>query len=260
MVYFYQTPELWRYYLLLFVPQVLIALIVYLITFVLVYPWYSFLSIITLGPLGIFGAWLGVLSMSGFISQFIISFLLMPYIQQITFDLVLCKEFPNNKTLQAKLKNIKKVPYLVKCGYLFTAIPSNLVLCYVILKTILMFIVGLLPYIGWTAVFLQAPSKGLQSHARYFILRGYELSDIKKAYRDNPGGYVGFGVMSFLLESIPVINVFFMFTNNVGATLWVIDIEHERLKKKILPPSGTENIIVETTIAHHVPDNVGSSI
>lgn len=34
-----------------------------------------------------------------------------------------------------------------------------------------------------------------------------------------------FGVTAFLLEMIPFINLFFVFTNTVGAALWAADLE-----------------------------------
>lgn len=39
------------------------------------------------------------------------------------------------------------------------------------------------------------------------------------------GPYTGFGIVATLLEMVPVLGIFFTFTNTVGAALWAADLE-----------------------------------
>ena len=41
-----------------------------------------------------------------------------------------------------------------------------------------------------------------------------------------PSWFRSFGVVAVLLELIPIANIFFAFTNTVGAALWAADLEH----------------------------------
>lgn len=194
--------------------------------YVTLYPVEAFLSLLFYGPAGLISAWFTVLQQSGVISAFIVTFLLMPEIQKVAFDAVLSREYSDDVVLMAKLRRQNKVPFLARCGQVVWSLPAKLILPYTLLKTILLLIISAIPLIGpLLVIFIQAPTKGLQAHARYFSLKGYDQKQIKQIYKLNTGQYMGFGVVANFLESIPLLSVFFMFTNTVGAALWVIDIE-----------------------------------
>ena len=185
------------------------------------------------GPFGFFYAWLVVLQQSGFVSIFIVTFVLMPEIQRVAFDAVLSRECPNDVVLLGKLRRVRTVPFIVKCVGILCSVPKVLVLPYIIFKVLLMFSVSMIPLVGpLLVVLLLAPSKGIQSHVRYFALLGYDTKKIKVVYNANNGAYLGFGIAANLLESIPILSLFFMFTNTIGAAIWVSTIEINKAKTK----------------------------
>ncbi|GFP54500.1 outer spore wall protein RRT8 [Trichoderma asperellum] len=63
--------------------------------------------------------------------------------------------------------------------------------------------------------------------SKYFQLKNW--SDLQRAQWINThsGAYASFGVVATLLEMIPVVSVFFSYTNTVGAALWAADIESQ---------------------------------
>lgn len=200
--------------------------------YILVYPPFVFVSVLLYGPPGIFSAWFTILHQSGAVALFVVTVLLMPEIQKIAFDAVLSREYADNIVLQGKLRRIVKVPFFAKFGVYIFAIPTVLIVPYILLKALVMLLISTIPFVGpILVVLIQAPSRGLQAHARYFVLKAFEERQIIAIYKANTGDYMGFGLVANFLEAMPLFSVFFMFTNTIGAALWVIDIEKEESKK-----------------------------
>lgn len=251
--YFYTHSELWPFYLTIFIPQLILTLFVYLVVFIICFPIQFIVLTLIAGPFVFISTWISVIHQSIVISAFIVTFFMMPEIQRITFDAVLSKEFADDAILLARLRRIVKVPFWIKCGNFIIKIPQALTFPYVVVRAIILVLIGFIPFIGpCIVILLQAPSKGLQSHSRYFIIKGYTKPQIKSYYRENTGGYIGFGIVLLILELIPLLNVFFMFTNNLGAALWAVDLENV-LAGRV--PERNENIL---TI--RVPDGIEKSL
>ena len=93
-----------------------------------------------------------------------------------------------------------------------------------IVKRLLYLPLNFIPLIG-TALFVFARGKaeGPRFLNRYWQLKGGKAKEehVKKV----PGAYTAFGTMSVLLEMVPVVGIFFSFTNTVGAALWAAEIE-----------------------------------
>ncbi|KAG8624633.1 hypothetical protein KVT40_007700 [Elsinoe batatas] len=83
-----------------------------------------------------------------------------------------------------------------------------------------------IPIVG-TGIFilLQGKKTGPGAHARYFQLKGMNNHRKEEHVEHRRGAYTGFGVVAVLLEMVPVVGVFFAFTNVVGAALWAADME-----------------------------------
>ncbi|CCE84021.1 Piso0_004623 [Millerozyma farinosa CBS 7064] len=195
--------------------------------YIFLYPIEMIFAIIFYGPVGIITIWFSVLQQAGLVSAFIVTFLLMPEIQRVAFDAVLSRECADDVVLMGKLRRVVEVPFLVKCGQAVWALPAALILPFHMLKAIGVFIISAIPVIGpILVVLIQAPTKGLRLHARYFTLKSYDKRQIKVIYKLNRARYMAFGIVANALETIPIFSVFFMFTNTIGAALWVIDIEN----------------------------------
>ncbi|KAG2208020.1 hypothetical protein INT46_010756 [Mucor plumbeus] len=65
-------------------------------------------------------------------------------------------------------------------------------------------------------------------------LRGYKVSESYHHARDHKWNYASFGSVAFGLELIPVFNVVFLWTNIVGAALWIA--EEYKMEKGIIEP------------------------
>lgn len=205
---------------------------IYVVCYVTLFPIQAFFTIILAGPFGLISAWLTVLQQSSSISGLLVAIVLLPEVQKIVFDAVLSREFKDDVVLIGKLRRVVKVPFLIKFGYSVFIVPQMLILPVIIVRVIFFLIIGSIPVVGPLIVILvQASSKGLQSHSRYFALKGFDSRQVKAIYRENTGQYMGFGIVANLLESIPVLNIFFMFTNAIGSGLWVVSIEEKIAKK-----------------------------
>lgn len=226
--YFFTHPDLWAFYAAICIPQLIITLIVYIVFYILLYPLVATLFVVMTGPIGIFFAWWFIFGQAALASSFIVSYVLMPEIQRIAFDSILSRESADSVVLIGKLRRIAKVPFYIKCGKLFWAIPDILVLPYTIFKGILLTLIDAIPIFGWYIVtIIQAPSRALQSHARYFTLKGYDNRQVLAIYKANTGAYLGYGLVANALEHIPIFNVFFMFTNTIGSSIWAVRIERD---------------------------------
>ncbi|KAG2202983.1 hypothetical protein INT47_013199 [Mucor saturninus] len=93
---------------------------------------------------------------------------------------------------------------------------------------------------GWPTAWSQ--------HLHYDMeIKGLKVGESYKYAAKNKWHYISFGSLAFGLELIPVFNIFFMWTNIVGAALWIADEyenEHSPQKSKDIssgePSSSTD--------------------
>lgn len=83
-----------------------------------------------------------------------------------------------------------------------------------------------IPVVG-TVIFIivQGKKTGPNAHARYFQLKGMNKARREEHVEKRTGAYTGFGIVANLLEMVPVVGIFFAFTNTAGAALWAADME-----------------------------------
>ncbi|KAI0848208.1 hypothetical protein F5Y00DRAFT_239444 [Daldinia vernicosa] len=83
-----------------------------------------------------------------------------------------------------------------------------------------------IPVVG-TVIFIiiQGRTRGSSIHDRYFQLKGWTPSQQRDWLERHSAAYATFGIIATLLEMIPIVSMFFTFTNTVGAALWAADIE-----------------------------------
>ncbi|KAI9655729.1 MAG: hypothetical protein M1821_005164 [Bathelium mastoideum] len=74
-------------------------------------------------------------------------------------------------------------------------------------------------------IMLQGKRTGPSLHSRYFELKGMSRRQQEQFIEERRGAYTAFGVVATLLEMVPIVGVFFAFTNTVGAALWASDME-----------------------------------
>ena len=98
--------------------------------------------------------------------------------------------------------------------------PKALIRYFMYLPLNLIPVVGTILFVG-----MQGKRTGPFLHARYFELKGMSQKQRAEYIEERRGAYTGFGIVATLLEMVPVVGLFFAFTNNVGAALWASDME-----------------------------------
>lgn len=95
-----------------------------------------------------------------------------------------------------------------------------------VIRYIMYLPLNFIPVVG-TIVFIiiQGRGRGKSVHGRYFQLKGWSASQQKDWLERHVSPYTTFGTIATLLEMVPVVSMFFAFTNTVGAALWAADIE-----------------------------------
>merc|ERR1712032_233188 len=87
---------------------------------------------------------------------------------------------------------------------------------------------NMIPVVGTVLfVLLQGRKFGPTAHARYFQLKQMSKRDRDEFVGKRKAAYASFGVPAVLLELVPVLGIFFAFTNTVGAALWAADMEQK---------------------------------
>lgn len=83
-----------------------------------------------------------------------------------------------------------------------------------------------IPVVG-TAFFLglNGYKSGPSCHSRYFELKGYDKARRQAEIQQRRGSYTAFGIVSLLLNLIPVVSIFFTCSTAVGAALWAAELE-----------------------------------
>jgi len=85
-----------------------------------------------------------------------------------------------------------------------------------------------IPVVGTVLfVILQGKKFGPNAHSRYFQLKQMRKQQKDQFIEERSGAYTSFGVVATLLEMVPVVGLFFSFTNTVGAALWAADLEQK---------------------------------
>ncbi|KAK7537195.1 uncharacterized protein J3D65DRAFT_624723 [Phyllosticta citribraziliensis] len=95
-----------------------------------------------------------------------------------------------------------------------------------LLRSLIYLPLNLLPVIGPLLYILaQGRKRGPELHARYFQLKEWSPAERRRFVDARAGAYAGFGVAAVALELVPVVGLFFAFTNAVGAALWAAELE-----------------------------------
>ncbi|KAK8230483.1 hypothetical protein HDK90DRAFT_512618 [Phyllosticta capitalensis] len=95
-----------------------------------------------------------------------------------------------------------------------------------LMRSLIYLPLNLLPVVGPLLYLVaQGRKRGPELHARYFQLKEWSPKERRRFVEANEAAYAGFGFAATLLEIVPVVGLFFSFTNAVGAALWATDLE-----------------------------------
>lgn len=196
--------------------------------FAIIFPPQALIYTLLMGPLGVIGAWYNLILQASTLSIFIVTISLMPHIQRVAYDAVLVRECSEDVVLMGKVRRYKKLPFRTRVSEYLKAISDLSIFPFLLLKLFIFGLIYFIPFAGPFIVLLfQSSRRGVKAHGRYFRLRGFLRTDIREIHKLNRPAYMGYGIVALWLELFPFVNMFFMFTNTLGAALWAVDIERQ---------------------------------
>lgn len=153
----------------------------------------------------------------------------MGKIQEASFDSVLLRE--GNADLVKRLRTYK----VSKRGVTWFRLIRFIVLRLIpfICRELVFVAMNNIPVVGsFMVLYLRAARKGYRTQRRYYRVVGWSDHQIRQFYRAHRGDHTGFGLMAVLLELIPGLFVFFVFTDNIGMALWTVE-NHTNFSKEV---------------------------
>ncbi|KAI8376263.1 uncharacterized protein BYT42DRAFT_573992 [Radiomyces spectabilis] len=230
--YFLTHPQLWMKALCPFLLTLIVGIVSLVLSFVFLLPLQAHALINANCP-----AWLAWLVsvifvlLESAIFDLIFYALMLPIFQDVLFDATI-----KARGLQRMFDTRIPVSGLVLCC---RGVSSGLVLVYIlIIAQILILIItaplNLIPVVG-TAIscYINGWPACWGHHIHYDLeFRGFSVSDSRRWAWKNKAAYCEFGAVAVALELIPLFNLLFMWTNVVGAALWVCD-TYEKNEKVI---------------------------
>ncbi|KAI2464762.1 hypothetical protein F4781DRAFT_411925 [Annulohypoxylon bovei var. microspora] len=222
--YFTMHKSLWKPFSSRILPTLGLTLGVFASMFFFTYlPQLAVLMFIN-GPLAVFTTILLIISESSTIINVISRNFLLQDALLDTFDGTLVARnatgiVKEGRQLKSGNDPISRLGKILKSPFSkFT--PKAFIRCVMYLSLNFIPVVGTIIFI-----FVQGRSRGNAIHGRYFQLKGWSSSQQRDWLKRHTAPYTTFGTIATLLEMIPVISMFFAFTNTVGAALWAADIE-----------------------------------
>ncbi|CAK9437470.1 uncharacterized protein LODBEIA_P18480 [Lodderomyces beijingensis] len=264
-LYFWKHPKIWPLYLTVLIPQLMITMTIYSLMFIFIYPAQLVVYMLLTGPLGMVFAWYSIYWTSSTIACFLVTVTLLPYIQKVAYDAVLSRERYDIYVRISKARRIenRQLPIVRRMTKYLGRLPGLSIFPFTVPKLLVLFFVGMIPVIGpFVVIFFRASSKGLRAHDRYYKMRGLSTQEINASYKQNKPVYMAFGLAALLLEMIPVFNIFFMFTNNIGAALWAVDLdknEEEYAERNYLVPQQKKQATKLAQLVPNEPNTVVST-
>ncbi|CCH40520.1 putative membrane protein [Wickerhamomyces ciferrii] len=154
--------------------------------------------------------------------------------QQLLFDAVLSKRGFDDVVVRGKLFRSVKVPLLTQIERWLLDLPHNSIEYPLwMISALLSIIFTFVPLVGpIVLVFVNAPNRGYNFHSRYYELKGIDTRQRLGFYSSRRLEYFTFGIMTGVLQQIPFISTFFVFTSVTGAALWAAEFENQFAKRR----------------------------
>lgn len=209
------------------IPQAIIYIIVFIVSFMSLYLIQSVLGIILNGPIGLFIAIFNFIHQVDVISQKISENLLYPMPLQFLFDTVLAREGYDEVVVRGKTFRSVPVPWVTSFKRWVFDLPNNFILYPMTgINLVLSIVLNFVPVIGPVVlIFIDAPGRGVSFHKRYYQLKGIDTRQRNAFYASKRFQYIGFGIICGIFEQIPVFSTLFVFTSTTGAAIWASRIE-----------------------------------
>ncbi|KAI9852651.1 MAG: hypothetical protein M1838_006108 [Thelocarpon superellum] len=227
IAYFFSHRSLWQPLLDKLIPTITTAIGV--VTFMFVFTYLPQAAVLTLfnGPLAAVSSVFLVLSESSTLITIISKNFLIEDALLDTFDGTLVAQKMTDLVSEGRQIHPNAANPIGKLGKLATK-PLAKFAPQAIIRYFLYLPLNFIPVVG-TILFLilQGRRAGEAAHTRYFQLKGMGNSQKRDYVSARQGAYTSFGLVSVLLELVPVASILFSFTNTVAAALWAADLERQ---------------------------------
>lgn len=99
---------------------------------------------------------------------------------------------------------------------------------------------NIIPVVGPICfVAIQALFRGGMAHRRYFQLYQWSPNQRQRRVETHFWQYQRFGMMAAALEMVPFVGYVFMYTNQIGAAIWAMDLHDRKLLEPVTYDNGT---------------------
>jgi uncharacterized protein involved in cysteine biosynthesis len=226
ITYFCTHPILWAYLFSILIPELILTSVVFVLFYTFLYPVQAGVALFFNGPSGLVTAWLALLHESSMAAQLISEIFLLPTPLRSLFDTVLSMEGLDEMVVAGRLRKRLDDSPIVRVKKFVKHTPKNLIFPLWTLKCAIKISLHFVPFFGPVClVILEGPKHGRRMHRRYFELKGLNVKQEKAYISERRGQYMGFGMVAAGFESVPIMGLFFNFTNCVGAALWAANVE-----------------------------------
>lgn len=181
------------------------------------------------GPIGVFIAWVNFIHEVDLVAQVVSTFLLYPKPLQLLFETVLSREGYDDVVLRGKLFRVVDVSIMKRFKRWLLDLPNNLIIYPMTsINFAITVILTFVPIVGpILLVFINAPQRGFGFHNRYYELKGIDTRQKNAFYASRRFHYIGFGIVTGILQNIPFVSTLFQFTSVTGAALLAAEFESQ---------------------------------
>lgn len=228
--YFLWHPTLWSSFCRVLLPEIMLFVFMYFMFYIFLYPPQAVLALFFNGPSGIITAWIAILHESTVAAHLLAEATVLPTPLRGVFDSVMTREGFDDLVVRGRLRRAVRPTFFSRLKVSLKNAPKNILFPAWILTCLVKISLHFVPVVGPVLlVLMDGPKHARRCHRRYFELKGFDQLKEEQYVRDHRGQYLGFGMVSAALESLPVIGLFFAFTNTTGAALWAVNAERRIL-------------------------------
>ncbi|KAK7206403.1 hypothetical protein BZA70DRAFT_276507 [Myxozyma melibiosi] len=235
--YFLWHPVLWPSFVYVVLPLIIIMLIIYSGWFAMAYPPMVVIMIILNGPAGVFTSFFMVFNQAYSIYSIIAKTFIIKGAHKKVFDTVLrlrgLEDFVADSPANATEPEMSSVVLerasrsaVHKLRAQWRLFILRLTSPFLLLKNLLLIPIQFIPFVGpFIAALLKSLEFAKAAQMRYFQLKAFTPRETRLFIRRRYGGYITFGAVAGILETLPIVGMFFSFTNVTGAALWAAKME-----------------------------------
>ncbi|KAJ8098318.1 hypothetical protein POJ06DRAFT_270291 [Lipomyces tetrasporus] len=240
--YFAYHPVLWPSFMRVVAPLFLILLAIMGVWFTIAYPPQALIFLLLNGPAGLLSSALMVFHQACVIYGIVARTFFLKKALRNLFDMVLklngledllanaSVDFAEQVDAQFYTRVQQSVVYKLRARY--RKFVLRMTSPYLLLKSLILLPIQFIPVFGPLIMALvNSVDHARAAHGRYFQLKGFTPRQTRVFTRRKFGGYWTFGAAAGVLETVPLIDMFFSFTNTTGAALWAVTMEKKERKK-----------------------------